>query len=55
MLPADNGVHVTFDERLGRWLAVYNASLARVEALRNRNVSETTTKRADTPESGSEV
>ena len=32
VLPADNGVHVTYDERLGTWLAIYNASLARVDA-----------------------
>jgi hypothetical protein len=31
-LPADNGLHVTFDDRLGTWLAVYNGELARFEA-----------------------
>lgn len=32
VLPHDNGLSVTFDERLGKWLAVYNADLLRVEA-----------------------
>lgn len=32
VLPADNGVHVTFDDRLGSWLAIYNAQLGRLEA-----------------------
>ncbi len=27
VLPADNGLSVTFDERTGKWLAVYNADL----------------------------
>ncbi len=30
--PADNGVSVTFDERGGRWLALYNGDLATIDA-----------------------
>lgn len=31
-LPADNGVQVTFDERSGRWLAIYNGHLSSIKA-----------------------
>jgi Domain of unknown function (DUF4185) len=30
-LPSDNGLSVTFNERLGKWLAVYNADLSSVK------------------------
>ena len=30
-LPGDNGISVTFDARIGRWLAVYNHNLATVD------------------------
>ena len=32
ILPADNGVSVSYDERAGAWIAIYNAGLGRVES-----------------------